>query len=516
MGLASEINGRTALYGLIGNPIGHTFSPMIHNTLAELTGQNLVYCPLPVQDADRLGEAIRGAYALGIQGMNVTVPYKSAVLPFLVEVDPIAKAIGAVNTLVRVEGGYKGYNTDYLGLWRALEEHGIVFPRPLREVMGSSGKAAVPEEDRQTDEREKSEEGQQAAGETRKKTGSQIKVHQVVILGAGGAARAAGFLCGQAGIRDVTILNRTIEKAQALAEDIRKEFPQMRVAALALRDAGRVAYEQFLAIQCTKVGLYPDINDVPTTSATFYRRVQAAYDCIYNPEETKFLSEVHKRRKPGWSGLDMLLWQGIAAYEYWTGAKVDEPQSREVREALVDFLRERRRKKSFVLVGFMGSGKTTVGEALAKTLGWQQVDTDALIEQTQKKAISQIFRENGEEGFRQMETALLQEMADRPEAADGTGQIISTGGGIVLRQENRQLLHQLGTVVLLNVQAPTVVARVGRDSARPLLQGKDRLRRVSTLLARRQPAYHDTADLVVDTDGKTPDEIAAEILRRTR
>lgn len=573
MGRESAINGKTQLYGLIGNPIGHTFSPMIHNTLAELTGENLIYCPLPVEDPSQVGTAVQGAFALGIRGLNVTVPYKRTVMPYLAEIDPVARAIGAVNTLVRTEKGYCGYNTDYIGLWRALEEHGVDFPRKLEDVLeelsaagkeagyqngsagnpeatttsgelraepGAGGSGTLKEAEIQMDQpSEKVAVGTRvyaaAAGDSSDGENIRLPVRQVVILGAGGAARAAGFMCGLAGIRELTILNRTLEKALALSEDLEKEFPGMEIRTLALKDAGRVSYDRFLAIQCTKAGLYPEINEVPTTSATFYRRIQAAYDCIYNPEETRFLAEVHKRRKPGWSGLDMLLWQGIAAYEYWTGIRISSSQAAQVRENIRSFLKERGRGKNYVLIGFMGSGKTTIGEALARMLSWQQLDSDQMIEREAEKPITQIFKDSGEEGFRRLETQLLKNMVSCPERYFGAeeegksresgsarkpggaagGCVISTGGGIVLKEENRELLRQLGTVVLLDVQPATVVARIGRDSSRPLLQGKDRLRRVSTLLARRQTAYRAAADVVVDTDGKSPDEIVAEILRRT-
>ena len=122
----AEIDGKTRVLGLLGNPVAHTFSPAIHNTVAEETGDNVVYVPFHVESEEQLGDAVRGAYALNLLGLNVTVPYKQAVIPYLKEIDPVAKAIGAVNTLVRVDGGSRGYNTDYKGLRRALEAEGVV------------------------------------------------------------------------------------------------------------------------------------------------------------------------------------------------------------------------------------------------------------------------------------------------------------------------------------------------------------------------------------------------------
>ena len=106
-----QIDGKTKTCGLIGDPVAHTLSPVIHNTLAQTRGDDLVYVPLRVE-AEQVRKAVEGAYALSLTGLNVTVPHKSAVIPYLVDIDPLAEKIGAVNTLVRQEGGFKGYNTD--------------------------------------------------------------------------------------------------------------------------------------------------------------------------------------------------------------------------------------------------------------------------------------------------------------------------------------------------------------------------------------------------------------------
>lgn len=300
-----EINGKTEVYGLIGNPVGHSFSPLIHNMLAEGTGQNLVYTTFPVEDPESIGDAVRGALALGIRGMNVTVPYKSAVIPCLTEIDPVARAIGAVNTLVRIRDdngndlqpcGFKGYNTDYLGLFQALTEMGI-----------------------------------------------SLDQRSVILIGAGGAARAAGFMCGSKGVKKLAILNRTAEKAEHLAADLRREFADMEILTRPLEDAAGEAEKlqesgKVLAIQCTNVGLAPQADRTPVEDPAFFRAVDEVYDCIYNPEETRFLALAKEAGKPGRNGMDMLLWQGIIAYGFWTGAAVDDALTGRVREALYHFI----------------------------------------------------------------------------------------------------------------------------------------------------------------------------------
>lgn len=286
--MSQEITGTTRVCGLIGNPVQHTFSPAIHNPLAEAMGIDLVYTAFHVQDPESLGTAIAGAYALNILGMNVTVPYKSQVMPYLVEIDETAAAIGACNTLVRTEGGYKGYNTDYLGLARAIE--------------------------------------------------SADAMHEnVVLVGAGGAARAAGFVCGTRGVRHLVILNRTIAKAGELADDLLRHFPQMDIQVMPLSAAGSLpAYGdgRYLAIQCTNIGLAPDVDAAPITDPAFYQRLSYAYDCIYTPEETRFLQLAAAQGVAGACGIDMLLWQGVLAYELWTGTHPTDDEVEVARQGL--------------------------------------------------------------------------------------------------------------------------------------------------------------------------------------
>ena len=139
-----DINGKTMVCGLIGNPVEHTLSPMIHNTLAKRLGHNLVYVPFPVETG-KVADAVVGADALQLLGLNVTVPYKSEVIASLKEIDTLAKDIGAVNTLVRTDGGYKGYNTDMEGLYRAMlsEDVGIEGERIILLGAGGVGRAVA-------------------------------------------------------------------------------------------------------------------------------------------------------------------------------------------------------------------------------------------------------------------------------------------------------------------------------------------------------------------------------------
>ena len=281
-----EINGRTRTCGLIGNPVEHTLSPVIHNTLAQRFGHNLVYVPFPVETG-RIEEAVVGASALQLLGLNVTVPYKGEVISCLREVDSLAASIGAVNTLVAVPGGFKGYNTDMEGLYRAMMSEGI-----------------------------------------------QIVDEEIILLGAGGASRAVAYLCAVKGAKRVYLLNRTLEKAQKVAEEVNRAVERQVILPMALTDFDSLPDRNFLTIQGTSVGLAPHVEDVVIDDEKFYAKVHTGFDLIYSPWETRFMRLVKKRGGRAYNGLKMLLYQGIIAYELWNRVTVSEADAATVYEKL--------------------------------------------------------------------------------------------------------------------------------------------------------------------------------------
>lgn len=284
-----EIDGKTRTCGLLGNPVEHTLSPMIHNTLAERLGHDLVYVPFLVEKG-RLGEAVAGAAALQLLGLNVTVPYKSEVIAHLREIDGLAEDIGAVNTLVRCAGGYKGYNTDMEGLYRAMESEGI-----------------------------------------------RIRGESVILLGAGGAARAVAYLCAVKGADKVWMLNRTLEKARTVAEEVNGKVGRAVICPMSTADYVMLPEGKYLAIQGTSVGLAPNTEDAVITDDAFYEKIHTGFDLIYSPWETKFMRLVKAHGGEAYNGLKMLLYQGVIAYELWNGVRVSEEDA----QAVYDRLRDR-------------------------------------------------------------------------------------------------------------------------------------------------------------------------------
>lgn len=276
-----QINGRTKTCGLIGNPVEHTLSPVIHNNLAELTGINMVYVPFKVEN-EVLSEAIKGAQALEIGGLNVTVPHKERVMPYLKEIDALAGKIGAVNTLVPCEGGYKGYNTDMPGLYRAMLSDGI-----------------------------------------------RVDGENVILLGAGGVARAVAVMLAEK-VEKIYILNRTVEKAEAIAQEVNGYADREVAVAMALSEYDKLPAGKYLAVQATNIGMYPKTEEAVVEDKAFYEKIHTAYDLIYNPADTRFMQLVKEAGGSAFNGLKMLLYQGIIAYELWNNISISEVQAEEI------------------------------------------------------------------------------------------------------------------------------------------------------------------------------------------
>lgn len=290
-----EINGKTKTCGLIGDPVEHTQSPVVHNTLAQAMGINMTYLPFHVAKG-ALEAAVKGAFALNILGMNVTVPYKNDVLPFLSEIDELAGKIGSVNTLVRTKSGFKGYNTDITGLLRAMKSDGI-----------------------------------------------SINGEEIIILGAGGVGRAVTFMCAANGAAKVYLLNRSAEKAESVAAEVNKALETDCVTAKPLagyQELVKTGERRYLVIQSTSVGLSPNVDDVVIADETFYRCVKSGYDLIYSPWETTFMKLVKANGGEAYNGLKMLLYQGIDAFELWNECKVSDEHAEKTYEKLQESVRK--------------------------------------------------------------------------------------------------------------------------------------------------------------------------------
>lgn len=448
-----DIDGKTRLLGLMGDPVEHTLSPVIHNTLSEILGLNNVYVPFHVKK-EGLAKAVEGAFQLNILGLNVTVPHKNDVIASLCSVSDEGLAIGAVNTLVRMENGYMGYNTDMLGLTREIKSYGI-----------------------------------------------ELEGRKVIILGAGGAAKAVAYMCMAEKASEIYILNRTLEKATEIAEHMNSFFGRQTIRAMKLSD-WRELEGKYIVIQSTSIGLKPDNDRAVIEDEDFYSMIDTGVDLIYSPFETKFMKLCRRNGAKAYNGLKMLLYQGIIAYELWNDISVSEEVADQVYEVL-----EKNARNNTVLTGFMGCGKSTVGKSLAKATGRDFLDVDEYIVDKAGCSISRIFAEHGEEYFRALETEALNEIYNTV-----TGTVISTGGGLPMRKVNRDILNRLGEVVYLDVSPDCVYERLKDDTTRPLLQSENPMERIEELLGFRRPVYLDGADRTVNVSYRTVEDIIKDII----
>ena len=269
-------DGRTQLVGLLGWPVEHSLSPAMHNAAFEALGLNWLYVALPVLPGCE-GAAVRGLMALGFRGANVTVPHKTAVACSLDQLTDEARALGAVNTLFVGRGDegesvMVGHNTDYRGLIDALIRFGF-----------------------------------DPQGET------------AVVVGAGGAARAAVYGLLRAGARRITVLGRNLERAERLVSDL--EDGQDRLIAETLSDESLVgtAGHSALLVHATPVGMAPDIERSVWPDSARFPTETLAYDLVYVPRKTQLLRQANASGAPCLGGLGMLVGQGARAFELWTG-----------------------------------------------------------------------------------------------------------------------------------------------------------------------------------------------------
>ena len=257
--------------GIIGHPIGHSISPVFQQVALDAIGFDGVYEAWDVAP-DGVGEFVAGLRAPGTLGINVTVPHKEAVIPFLDEVDDWASTAGAVNTIVNRDGRLTGHNTDGIGFLRALREGADFDPRG----------------------------------------------RDVLVLGAGGSARGVVYALARAGIAQLFIANRTLERAERLvylAID-----SGVAAEAMELSDAPGATREVALIVNCTSMGMVhgPDENGSPLSAADIPSTV-LVNDLVYNPPETPLLREAARAGAATLGGIQMLVYQGAASFEMWTG-----------------------------------------------------------------------------------------------------------------------------------------------------------------------------------------------------
>ena len=505
------ISGKTKICGIIGDPVAHTVSPAMHNAAFRTMGLDYLYLPFGVKK-EKLPAAIEGMKALDIRGLNITIPHKIAVIPFLDGIDPLAEIIGSVNTIVNENGFLKGYNTDAAGFLQALRARGIE----------PAGKVAV-------------------------------------ILGAGGASRAISFTLAESGA-ELVILNRAtgLERARQLAEKISRscggrakaQVLEENILRAELRDAD-------ILVNATSVGMSPHTSETPVPARLLKKKL-VVFDIVYNPLQTRLLAEAEAAGALTIGGLDMLVGQGAMAFQLWTGQEAPlEVMTKAAADALKSdvggdhievgsaegqspfpeglgftlkvypegvfpqpdkspksggfrgliSVPKHTLKTNIALIGFMGAGKTEVGKILAQRLGRRFVEIDALIENRANKSIAGIFQQDGELAFRELELDITKDVAA------GENQVIAGGGGIVLNKINVDRLQKGAVIVYLAASPAAIIRRTGQaQGVRPLLNVSDKAGKISELLRFRKPLYESAADITVYTSRISVDTVVDRII----
>lgn len=407
-------------YGCIGEHLPHSFSKEIHG---EIGGYGYELKELTPEELPAF------LAARDFRGINVTIPYKQAVIPYLDELDPVAREIGAVNTIVRRKDRLCGYNTDLYGLLRLLRRAGL-----------------------------------------------DLKGQKVLIPGTGGTSRTAAYAAETLGAREILKLSRSSREGALSYEEALKNHT----------DAGVI-------LNTTPCGMYPEPDTQPLPLSPF-TRLRGVADVIYNPLRSRLVLEARALGIPAEGGLYMLVAQAVRASELFLDTAYPEDLTDRIYRTVL------RRKENIVLIGMPGSGKSAVGQELARRTGRPLADTDQLIERRAGKTIPEIFRVSGEKAFRDLESDVIRELASRG------GQILSTGGGAVLRPENLTALRQNGRLYWLNRDPDTLVP----TEDRPLADTREKMKQ---LYLQREPVYRAAADVVIPVHG-TPADTAADIESR--
>ena len=397
--------------GLLGEKLGHSYSPQIHSMLADYEYKLFEKAPEELEDFLKSGE---------FDGLNVTIPYKKSVMPYCAELSPTAAQIGSVNTIVRrSDGSLYGDNTDAFGFENLIVHNGI-----------------------------------------------EVKGKKALVLGTGGASVTAQAVLKNLGASEVVVISR---KGEDNYENIAKHA-----------DAEIIA-------NTTPVGMYPN-NGKAAVDLTQFPKLSGVLDVVYNPARTALLLQAEKLCIPCAGGLYMLVSQAKRSCELFTGKSIPDSEIDRIERVLSHQM------QNIVIIGMPGSGKTAVSTMLAERLGRKIFDTDTIVSEKAGMTIPEIFAAQSEAGFRKLETEATAEVGKL------SGNIISTGGGVVTVADNYELLHQNGVIVWIE-RDTNKLARDGR----PISLSSD----LNELYAARLPLYERFADIKADNNGDINDTVNA-------
>lgn len=408
-------------FGLLGEKLGHSFSKDIHALLGDYSYE-LIEVPR---------EELRSFISeRKFSGLNVTIPYKETLIPYLDFLDDKARKIGAVNTIVNRGGKLYGYNTDFYGM-EMLFAHAKIDPR----------------------------------GKT------------VAILGTGGTSKTAFAVMEHLEAKEIFKVSRSGADG-----------------ALTYEGLYEVADGVDIIINTTPAGMFPDIDGCAVDLSKF-KNLSGVIDAVYNPLRTSLIIEAKKRGIRAEGGLYMLVSQAALAAELFCGERIGLLKTEKVYRRIL------RDKENIVLIGMPASGKTTVGRILEKKLRRKAYDSDKLIEKAEKRTISDIFQNEGEATFRNMEADMIRSLSEK------NGIVISTGGGAPLREENVDNLKKNGRLYFID----RPLGQLMPTKSRPLASSAEAIER---RFNERYGIYSLAADVRIDADTSAPmtaDKIIKEL-----
>lgn len=416
-------------YGLLGEKLKHSFSPQIHNAFGI---DDYILKEVPREEIDAFMKA------KDFTAMNVTIPYKEAVIPYCVQ-DEVSKAIGSVNTVVNREGTLYAYNTDCLGFLYMATEAGITF----------------------TDKK-------------------------VVVLGSGGTAKTAVYVARQEGASEIVVVSRS-------GANISEVFGDVKTADYTRTEAYRDAQ---IIVNTTPLGMYPNVQD-QAVDLDVFAKAEAVVDVVYNPLLTALTLQAKKKGLKYVNGLPMLVAQAYFAQRYFYN---EEPKVKPGDEALLKQVIAdiEAQVRNIVLIGMPGSGKSTVGKALAERLGRTFVDTDEEFAKKEGMPAGAYIQQFGEVAFRDAESRVVKEFAKEKSL------VIATGGGSILREENRDAMMQNSLIVFLDRE----LCKLATDG-RPLSGNMDKMQK---LYETRYPIYVNLADVHLKVEEDNIDGLTDAII----
>lgn len=425
-------------YALFGWPLGHTMSPELHTQLFNAVNMDADYLAIAVKP-----EELETAMTIAkqkLKGINLTIPHKKAVIDLLDAIDPSAMDLHSVNTVQFKDGQAIGYNTDIFGFASTLEKDGV-----------------------------------------------ELKNKKTLVIGYGGASTVMAYHCAKSKA-NLYITGRSLDKAYKLKNELKYSIPNARITVCTRK---QIPKDIEIVINGTPLGMYPKEEKKPLYFLP--RKTKYVFDAIYNPPKTSTM-KLAKRDIKTRNGIYMLVMQAAAAQTIWNNTQFDASvfdsiARRVLGQMSVKRLKEKYNKNNLVLCGFMGSGKTTIGKKLAKLMGLKHIDADIYLEEKENRTITDIFNQDGEKAFRELETKYLKEICQ----IDGA--VISLGGGAVLKPENVEIVKKTGFLIHLDTPFYRIVKNLESSSNRPLLDKRtDRVTEMRKLYNARKHIYRRVSD----------------------